>query len=239
MKLFRFVGMLLFTTFLSANFTSCSNNGDAFTGKDGSYSNEKKLKKVECGDLSYLFFYDNKGRLIESREVYEDDNYNIIFTWTENGIKESWNGEYWGTYIMENGLVRRFYTEDGDIDYYTYNQDGRLTIFNNITNFRWDGDKVTFRYTGDVYQTFTYDNLSCKKGYFPLIIPDSPLDMVHPEIFGMRTNKLPISKKEVIDDSGYDLGTTTFHYQFDKEGYIVRVTEKSSSSTYIYNLTWE
>ena len=59
----------------------------------------------------------------------------------------------------------------------------------------------------------------------------------HPEIVGARTTQLPVS--DVYTYHGNESKTTTYDYEFDKEGYISRFVRRRGNSAYVYDLTWE
>lgn len=242
MKRLRFIGVAVAAILLFANLTACSNDDD----NGGGGTKGKRLIKAEYDYSSISFFYDDQGRLIEARQVYTEDGrtYNHTFNWNDNSIKESWDGEYRVSYFLENGLVRREQC-DGSSYYFKYNMDGRFTHYNSTKQAEWEDDRLVLWYTGDVYITYTYDNFSCKKGYLPpIFLFDSPLYMAHPEIFGLKTNKLPSASSYNIDDSGRNIRNSTYEYEF-KNGYVTKIIEKrketkdGSDYTLTFKLTWK
>ena len=214
---------------------------------------------------TYTFSYDSKGRLISAIETEEEDGYKYTdtyqLTWGDDAIKiieTSTRGSSTGydysstetyTLTLKNGLVQyEDYEDDGDRGTYTYNSSNRLIKFSDGDEWTntaiWDGDKLVSISDYDDNATLTYGT-SCKKGYFPFIAAMigagecNVLFMAHPEIAGMRTTQLPTSVTWTYDNySGTESETSTFAYEFDKDGYISKITVKKYL-TYTYTLTWE
>ena len=68
----------------------------------------------------------------------------------------------------------------------------------------------------------------------------------HPELLGLRTKQLPKSatRNRTYNDTGYKSSITAlFSYEFDKDGYISKITiietYEGETSTDTYLLTWE
>ena len=269
MKTFRFIGMALFAVLMCVNFTSCSGGDDDPTEEPeegGVVVNGKNLVKVvgksANGSYSetYTFSYDNKGRLIEATESYQEGSYKDTdtyqFIWGDDAIKVVINPTYNYTLTLNNGLVRNSNLDDEN-GVFTYNNSNRFIKYSSKSKYEtcsviWDGEKLVSISDYDHEATLTYSS-SCKKGYFPfiatMITSDSEaiLFMAHPEIAGMRTNQLPasITWTHTDDYSGKtDSETSTMEYEFDKEGYISKIIGKETDSdgstdTYIYTLTWQ
>ena len=261
MKTFRFIGMALFAVLMCVNFASCSSSDDDPTEEPeegGVVVSGKKLAKIvgtsEFETLTLTFNYDNKGRLIEAIETEKEDNeedvVNYLFTWGDDAIKvsekRSWsNNTRTYTLSLTNGLVR----ECSEGETYIYNQSKRLVKLSNkhwTTSAIWDGDKLVSISDSDGDATLTYEK-SCKKGYSPFTgimtfreYNCEPLWMAHPEIAGLLTTQLPAT----LTWHGQWGDTTTFAYEFDKEGYISKIVGKETESdgsteTYTYTLTWQ
>lgn len=271
MKTFRFIGMALFAVLMCVNFASCSSSDDDPTEEPeegGVVVSGKKLTKIVGtsgnGDSeNYTFKYDDKGRLIEAISSYEEDGDKYTetyqFTWGDNAIKvistfNDSNSNYTGTdtytITLKNGLAQD--NEDGNT--FTYSNSNRIIKCTSNDKYGegeysaiWDGDKLVSISEEDENDdaTLTYGT-SCKKGYFPFIASllavdgDAMLFMAHPEIAGMRTNQLPT---KITWTDNYGSETSTFAYEFDKEGYISKVVGKEtfngSTETYTYTLTWQ
>ena len=248
-KTFRLVGMALFAVLMCVNFASCSSSDDEPTEEKD--ENEvvvsgKKIAKIisesEEWKETRTFSYDDKGRLIKSTETDEYDNEKNTrtyqFIWGDDVIKCSGDNNY--TFTLKNGLV-----QSDELHTYSYNKSNRLvkveTSYSTATAI-WDGDKLMSISDDDGDdRTFAYEK-TCKKGNFPFaanMIDDCELFIAHPEIVGSLTTQLPASLTEIDGYSG-DKETATFAYEFDKEGYISKITAKATDgSTETYTLTWE
>ena len=270
MKTFRLVGMALFAVLMCVNFASCSSSDDDPTEEKegGVVVSGKKLAKIvgtsENSSETITFSYDNKGRLIKSvvteeHDIYRD-NRTHSFIWGDDAIKEtvnssySYNGQspnnssYSNTYTLKNGLV-----QSDESHTYSYNNSKKLVQVKTdyyTTTAIWDGDKLVSISEDDGSEseaTLTYGK-SCKKGYFPFaanMIDDCALYIAHPEIAGGRTTQLPTGITWTYRGyGGTEIETSTLEYEFDKEGYITKITGKETdsdgaTSTYTYTLTWE
>lgn len=238
--------MALVAILLCVNFTSCSKD-DGPTEEpeeDGVVVSGKKLIKITGtykGEVeTYSFNYDNNGRLIKAE--YKEDTYteSYQFIWWDDVIKVSRvNGSSF-TLNLNNKLVRN--SDNGAT--FSYNSSNKFIKgkdnYNEI-NVIWDGDKLVSISDQDADATLTYDNKSCKKGYFPLSASmigfcSEMLFMAHPEIAGMRTTQLPSSITWV---DRYETDARTLTYEFDNEGYISKINIKVGSNTYPFTLTWK
>ena len=267
MKTFRMIGMALIAVMMCANFASCSKEDDTTSqGNDGIggeevVAKEKKLAKivgVSGSDAeTYEFSYDDKGRVVKASEIdkYDDSyyKYEYQFVWGDDAIianiKGSSNSDsdysYSSTLTLEDGLVQSCNDDyDGD-ETYSYNKSGRISSRKFIVtqSYLWDSDKlVSVIYKEPEKRVFTYGT-SCQKGYIPLFlfrieIGYEILYLANPEPIGARTTQLPTSGT-YINSSGEEGKTTTFAYEFDKEGYITKVTAKQDGETTTYTLTWK
>ena len=264
MKTFRLVSAALFAVLMCANFASCSKDDDATNTDVGGNDeggnqevtvSEKKLVKV-VGKLgsdseTYEFSYDDKGRVTKSTETsnYDVNHYKgeYQFIWGDDAItaniKSSSNdSEYTNNYTLtlKNGLVQNCDTDET----LTYNSSGRIAsrkYYNFTSSFLWDSDKlVSTIYKEHEKRTYTYGE-SCKKGYCPLFIFKMEINcnllyVANPELIGAKTTQLPTSI--TYSNSGKD-DTTALKYDFDKEGYISKITAKRDDETYTYTLTWK
>ncbi|MBO5250379.1 MAG: DUF4595 domain-containing protein [Bacteroidaceae bacterium] len=219
---------------------------------------------------TYTFSYDNKGRLVKAVEKEQEDNYTSTdtfdFIWGDDAIKVTEKSTYSGssstytesyTLILNNGLVQyEDYGDDDGVGTYTYNSSNRLIKFSDGGSWAetaiWDGDKLVSKTDGSEEGKLSYGK-SCKKGYFPLIASIMEagecniLYMAHPEIAGMRTTQCPTSITWTDTDDysgGTDSETKNITYEFDKDGYISKITIKTtykddSTDTATLTLTWE
>lgn len=238
--------MALVAILLCVNFTSCSkDDGPTEEPEEGGVVvSGKKLIKITGtykGEVeTYSFNYDNNGRLIKAE--YKEDTYteSYQFIWGDDVIKVSRvNGSSF-TLNLNNKLVRN--SDNGAT--FSYNSSNKFIKgkdnYNEI-NVIWDGDKLVSISDQDADATLTYDNKSCKKGYFPLSASmigfcSEMLFMAHPEIAGMRTTQLPSSITWV---DRYETDARTLTYEFDNEGYISKINIKVGSNTYPFTLTWK
>ena len=264
MKTFRILGMALFAILMCVNLSSCSSSDDDPTEEPeegGVIVSGKKIVKfiTESGDWkeTWLFKYDNKGRLIEAIDTDEnngtiEDSSTHRFAWGDDAIivKSDYKKES-EIYTIKNELLQN--CNDGAS--YSYNQSNRINYlshkgFNGSAIAIWEGDKLVAYSEDDTDFTLTYEK-DCKKGYSPLFLflyiydyISEPLLLAHPEILGMRTSQLPISVTTKGNSSYNKTNISTITYEFDKEGYISRIVEKHdgniyASDTYTYTLTWE
>lgn len=60
--------------------------------------------------------------------------------------------------------------------------------------------------------------------------------MTHPELIGMRTNKLPMIVRTIYDDAS--LFVIPISYTFDKNGYIESCIEDSEPEKFNHTFTW-
>lgn len=252
MKIFRLFGVAVASLCMCVNFTACSSGDDA---NGGGFASERKLVKMvlqlDDGTETHEFSYDNQGRVTEIKIDDEDDVWSHLFYWEDNSVRIMQDdGEHRGTYTIENGLVRSKYTpgdghEEGCTDYYIYNIADKLTRISChtytelTTELIWDDDKlISYVGTYDFCSTYTYGNITCKKGYYPLF-ELTDLTFTNPELVGMKTNQLPISCKYTPKVQAEEF-TETYEYEFDSEGYISKIiVTRGSGGTRSCTLTWE
>ena len=252
-------------------FNSCSNQFES--------NNEKKLVKYLCIDdtnfklIERSFEYNKKGQaiLIQDDLYFDDDEYSLgvhQFNWNENSIDATQNLsiKLFGddvsnqtinyTITLENNLFTKFINNDSgyEMSIYTYNEDGRMQNYLDVASdatYIWDADKViSIDNKGiDAKSKYTYGNISCLKGYCPIIISATqtdPLSFAHPEFVGLKTKQCPISLEYTYFEGDEPLGTnhSTYEYEFDNEGYITKIIETTTTSNeeihiYTYTLTWK
>jgi hypothetical protein len=253
MNLFRFLGMAVITICMCTNFTACSEDGDGLEGGRDS-SGKKKLVKIvyDYGDndvYTYIFGYDKQGRLIDVKmEEYEGDGefyyWNQQLIWENNTVKVWSDGSHRLTYTMANELMRSLHREydQSYAKYYTYNFENKLVEISYVkgdekswSEYIWNEDKLIY---GN-HETYTYEDLNCKKGYLPWLYGD-PIYMAHPELFGLKLTELPVSKeKEENGEKHY----YTYQYEFNSNGYISKIIEietvKDKNWSTTITLTWK
>lgn len=261
MKTVKLLGMAAIAVLMGVGFASCSKENPSGNGNETPektedfFYNEKKLVKEtwESGSGStgyYIYEYDDKGRLTRFMSDSGWGSKGIEYIWGDDAIQEIGNGN--DIYTVKDGLI-----QDGDI---TYNKSNRpVEIQNwddNKTTLIWDSDKLMSIVDGVYLTTLTYGE-PCKKGYFPYnpLYLEMPLAWAHPELFGIRTKQLPATITEKYDGFNYEgtltggyVATSTYTYEFDKDGYIVKTIEQynkvsqdgtKTSYTYTTLYTWE
>ena len=248
-------GVAMFAIVMGVSLASCSKE-DVEEMDD--VANSKKLTQLKVAQMTYSFSYDIEGKLTKIIQIYDTPEYvtdcftsEYYFVWDTDSIKvDIVTTDYYDTstfpitYYLSNGIVQGCEGPKRS-DCYTYDDSGRLShrlkIFGSNytnTNISWDGNKVVSASDDNKNYTFDYDKKAktCK-GYIPsMLLGNSSygiLFVAHPELAGLRTNKLPKSYK-----SNY--GNELFSYEFDASGYISKITvHDSNQSTFSYDLTWE
>ncbi len=235
MKIFRLFGVAVVAVCMCVNFTACSSGDDAY---GGDFASERKLVKMVLTDGddtdTYKFSYDNQGRLVE----FQANDYDVSqYIWGNNTIQTDDT-----TYTIKNGLVQKSessYGNNTETRIYTYDNAGRCN-----ENMVWDGDRLVLGYLGDYKYRYNYTDVTCTKGFLPILhmaFVEDLLLVAHPELIGARTKQLPTSATYTnFIDSSQKGGTITYEYEFDSEGYISKIIEKSDRGyTYSYTLTWK
>ena len=263
--------LIIVTLVAILGFNSCSNQFES--------NNEKKLVKYLCVDdtnfklIERTFEYNKKGQaiLIQDDLYFDDDEYSLgvhQFNWNENSIDATQdlsiklfsddvsNQTINYTITLENNLFTKFINNDSgyEMSIYTYNEDGRMQTYVDIVcdaTCVWDADKL-ISIDNDAFNTehkYTYGNISCLKGYCPIIInatQTEPLPFIHPEFAGLKTKQCPISEEcTYFDEEDKPLiEYYTYEYEFDNEGYITKIIEtitRPDTGTRIqtHTLTWE
>lgn len=239
MKTLRMSGIALIVIVMGVSLASCSKDDKPSKDEEEVTINEKKITKIIAESESWketrTFDYDDKGRLIESTETDENGGEirtrNYQYVWGDDAIQVSSDDGSSYLLSLDNGLLQS--SSDGKT--FTYNNSNRITGVNGTTTTTaiWDADKLV----SINKNTLTYEK-TCKKGYFPNIatlIDDDyyNLFVAHPEIVGAHTRQLPSS----LIRGGK---ATDISYEFDKEGYISKVTlESPSGAKQIATYTWE
>ena len=243
---------------VGAGFASCSKDDNEMDD----VANSKKITQLKVAQMTYSFSYNTEGNLTKIIQIYDNPEYETEcftteynFLWDTDSIKvDIVNTDHYDTstvpitYYLSNGLI--YYCQGiKRSENYTYNDQGylshRLKVFGlnyTNTNISWDGNKVVSASDDNKNYTFDYDKkVKTCKGYIPSMFLDDIknwsdheiLFVAHPELAGLRTNKLPKGYK-----SNY--GNEVFSYEFDASGYISKIIVRDSNqSTFSYNLTWE
>lgn len=244
--------------FLCAHFAACSKATTDATAR------EKRITKIVSeyifngltDESSITFKYDSRGRLAESSamgksymsEWSSEWSSEVTYKWTDTAIIYTENYEYenipyvyeWTYILLSNGLVGTLDYGAGYSEDLSYNADGRYNAFG---LWVWEGDKLMCTYS-DYMSVYTYGE-PCKSGYAPLFtVYDNSLFLVHPELIGVRTKQLPIGCTHTgYFDKEAAPYSTTYEYEFDAEGYVVKIVRTNIFDNYshIYTdiFTWE
>ena len=232
---------------LSFGFCGCSSDDDENTN---SSSNEKKLVKIVNEGTTTIFNYDDQGRLLT---VYEDNSYKSSYTWSDNNdyVKVSnADGDIYELRVVD-GLAR-----SGKVWYSGYEKNVGLSYENNrLASYDFGYDykgSITWGKNGISEATILegeiiYSGKSCK-GYNPYMVyqvstsPIEDLAVAQPRLFGLHVNQLPEKIKGDENDE------VSFSYEFDKEGYLVKLTatyhgnynkDYNDGESEIYEYTWK
>ena len=238
MKTFKFIGLALAAILMGMSLSSCNKEDSSENEGAEDLANEKKIVKfVESWgsdeelevESSFTFKYDDKGRLVEV--ISSESGLQFSYAWGDNLISRARpENSKVDNITLNNGLVTSHNIYDGNLTY-TYNKSNRLVAADGRhykLDFVWDNDKLVRISYDDAYQDIVYEG-TCKKGYCPTIsyiINDQEylyfLNILQPDCVGLRTNKLP--KYSVYHGDDGDTDTETYAYEFDKDGYISKLT---------------
>lgn len=238
------------------------------------YDSDSPLNKYA---YIYEFNYNNEG-FLSSAKMYDDEGYSevINYEYSENKI---YNGKV--SYSLFNDKVS-IYENEYDyykFDYGSSNYEQLNKIGENGEYIvSWENNRITKVGENSVsdyylpfqtyywYNTYTYEGKTCNGfidigilGFSDIFNLDDGkmmsdiIMLVHPELFGLKTNQLPKSSKEEIYVEDYDEDTGeeiiyddyesyTYTYEFDDDGYLKKVTKTNVNATdeFISNTyTWE
>ena len=237
MKTLRLFVMAFVAILTTVSLASCSKDENPEKNEEGVVNNEKKIATFSQGGYSYSFKYDDKGRMIEAGFRGSV----CSFVWKENVIKVITADSETYDVMIDNGLIQ----SDYHWDTFIYDNNNRLLLTGdsdgNRIRYIWNEDKLVSISEDDDYKyEIIYDG-KCKKGYFPFlgtIVGDyEMLAFVHPELQGWRTQQLP-SKVTAYYKGKVDY-SSTFTYEFDKDGYISKITQNEDGDIYAFALTWK
>ena len=235
---------------LCFGFCGCSSDDDKNTN---SSSNEKKIGKIiktyEGGEVTTVFNYDNKGRLLtltEDHGYYVDHN---SYIWSDNNDNVKVlddRGDYYELSIVNGLPISGFWNSLNQTLIFTYDK-SRLSSYNcgydygYYGDILWDNNSISQVNNSE----FIYSGKTCK-GYNPYIVdyvagnPFYDLAIAQPRLFGLNVNQLLDKIKESNNDE------ISFSYELDKEGYLVKLTATYHSDevcddgdTETYEYTWE
>lgn len=270
MKTIKFIGMALFAILMCVNFTSCSQNDDPTKNDNGTIIKGKRLTKLTCDDSyefeSYIFNYDDKGKLIEVIETKEGAPYCYYsFTWNDDFVQaiaiytNSSNNSYTFSLNIKDGLVKNALEERRSQNFgdtLVYNNSNKLirNQWNDgTTTFIWDGDKLVSysikHYSSigkgfDVDAILSYNKTSCKKSCFhPILLSESEyllIDYYFERIFAFAYPEL-VGLSTTLLPTKVDYGhcSLDYKYEFDKDGYVSKIIIPHANWDVTYTLTWE
>lgn len=215
MKFFRFISSLLFVV-LILSVISCDN---LF---------EKKLVKVIIPDdvfsigysdnLSFEYGSNNKIKriLVDSIEhIYE-------YIWDEDSIIEFRDQDKYRTYIISNGKVNEIreissWSKEIEITTLFYNEEGNLNSLieddDELIKFDWEDDNLVRINKRYLSLNFEYSDKpgSCPHYFFDKFAI-SYLQIVYPELFGLKSKLLP---KKFLNNYNTDYEFYDKNYDID------------------------
>lgn len=189
------------------------------------YDEQSRIKKIHI-------IYSYEGLSVGNHErtwEYDDntvtqtiveDGYTFIDYLDDNGyvIKSETiidaNMDSYSTYEYENGKIRKIYTYDS----------GNTSSSPYTVEYIWQGEDIVKRN----HDTWQYSNIEDKTNISPLLFYSSaPSGFI--KYKGTYSKHLPVSNEEY-----------NYTYEFDSEGYPIKITEKSNSGDYIveYNIKY-
>lgn len=254
MKTLKLIGLALASILIGMSTSSCNkDNSPENEGSKDQASEKKIVKFVESweydGELEtfaeFTFKYDDKGRLIEVSTPESGSWFSYAWGDDHISIARPENSKV-DNITLKNGLVTYHNIYDGNMTY-TYNQSNRLVAAEGRdyeNHFIWDKDKLVRIADNDRYIDISYKG-TCKKGYCPAIsyiIDDQEylffLNILQPDCVGIRTSQLPSSS--VYHSEGGNIYTETYAYEFDKDGYISKLTVSFDDGDFCFlEYTWE
>lgn len=236
---------------MAATLVSCSkDNGGNEDGSDKLVS-EIIITPDDDDSQNVTFEYDEQSRIKKIHIIYSyegisvgnhertweyddntvtqtivEDGYTFIDYLDDNGyvIKSETiidaNMDSYSTYEYENGKIRKIYT------YYS----GNTSSSPSIEEYIWQGEDIV-KISNSHYNSryaWQYSNIEDKTNISPLLFySGAPSGFI--KYKGTYSKHLPISN-----------GEDNYTYEFDPEGYPIKITEKSNSGDYIveYNIKY-
>lgn len=272
MKTIKFIGMALFAILMCVTFTSCSQDDGPTQNNNGIITKGKRLTKLTCDGSdefeSYIFNYDDNGKLIEVIETEEGAPYRYYsFIWNDDFVQaiaiytNPSNNSYTFSLNIKDGLVKNALEERRSQNFgdtLVYNNSNKLirNQWNDgTTTFIWDGDKLVSysikHYSSigkgfDVDAILSYNKTSCKKSCFhPILLSESEyllIDYYFERIFAFAYPELVGLNTTLLPtkvDYGVYSGSLDYKYEFDKDGYVSKIIIPHANWDVTYTLTWE
>lgn len=263
------MGILLGFNFISCSSESASDEID--DGIINNQKKLVQVKTDADYGICWDFSYDSKGRLasVEYRQYFDYNAPDIDASeielsnidWGENSIirttsRQNYSNDDIVEFSLSDGLIRQITASGGYGGTIVYNSNKQLSVYmrdfgSRTTSLTWGEDNTVVAvkddHTIDSYtENIIYSDRKCQ-GYFPIfyyavnVFVDDVFSLVHPELFGLRTNSLPISILWTTDDGTME---EEYSYTFDKEGYVEScVIRHAYSDGYLsttnYAFKWE
>lgn len=249
MNTIKKVTMFCASIVLSFCFCGCSSDDDENTN---SSSNEKKLVKIVNEGTTTIFNYDNQGRLRtvkRSGDGLINENYSYVWSDNNESVKVLDNsGEDFELRIVDGLVISGYSYSSNQTLIFTYDN-SRLSSYDFGSDYK---GSITWGKNGISEATILegeiiYSGKSCK-GYNPYMVyqvstsPIEDLAVAQPRLFGLHVNQLPEKIKGDENDE------VSFSYEFDKEGYLVKLTatyhgnynkDYNDGESEIYEYTWK
>lgn len=259
--------LIIFASILLCfNFLSCSDNKlEPEVNNNGVVVKGKKLVEVkivdnyygeEYDESYYKCSYDENGRLNHIQGSYlNSEGMNVTLIWSNNGDILERHIYYDDNDVIDcnmtivNGLVEKLVEDFTYVYKYSTSKQLQNILYDNdgVVTLSWSGDyilKINYHSAYSSYeQIMSYSNISCK-GYLPGVLEmftgdfHSFLSISHPELFGVRINKLPSEVTKTYIDG--DKVVYNLSYTFTNDEYIESCTilDNQRNRT-VWSFKWE
>lgn len=268
MKTFRLLGMALLAVVMCVNFASCSSDDDEEENNGGSTAVSGKLLLKMTGywsDNTLQFSYNEKRQLTSVSITPRENNFNtetrLDIEWLNSKVlvktsDRSFEEEAYLT--IDKGIVTRADVREDGGDFWTntltYDKDNHLIKTNDGESWSWENGNVVKFTRYDNYgvkiksSTFTY--YTDKENKHPVMdidwvdfsyaVPSEMGDLlflVYPKLLG-TPNKNLLKSVTTVYDGGKPTQTTNFTYEFDSDGYPIKVILNGNNNHY-YTMIWD
>ena len=190
------------------------------------------IKTIQSTDRTIDFTYDEQQRILSATEKRQTGNADVYtYIYKENSIQINWNGKQKAMITSEPGAPVNVEVQEGNMKVKeTYGIDGNWRILQSSTgvvrdicDFTWkDGnlDKVKGGYSECTYQYGEKENkpvnidiVNCLTNIY------TPYPWYYCAFAWGQSKQLPVSISNYTGEAKYN-------YEFDDDGYIVKVKEK-------------
>lgn len=215
---------------------------------------EKKLVKIVRDDTLYTdiisenfnFEYDSNNKI---KRIIVDSSIDYIYDyiWYEDSIIEFENQKINLTYVISNGKINEireinYRGEISEIIYLYYDEFGNLNsiIYDDntkIATFKWNNNKLINYEMRDYSFCYEYtgEEGSCSHYLFNDGLRISYLQIVHPELFGLKIDFIP--KKSIYYNKKGKQSCVDLVFTKDNDGNIINY--KSCKSGISFQYVWE